>query len=325
MTVSLQDKITAANYNTLQSRVANILGTGSGTSGYGQALNSSTVNAQDVVTAAHMTALKQDITNGRVHQTGSVTALGDIAAQEVIGADATYERVDLTYDEVDDETDATLVGAESSKGFNDYFSEVQNLEDDRFAVDLTQASIETVDTSTRTTQWNGTITHTFTVTFDNANHRRYFFNSGGEIQFRANLSNGSGAKDNDWATMINNMGTISFNYTSTQSTGTGTGSSIGDSDVTNSFQNIFEKAGSGVYAENRYIIKARSQSNKTIDFQIEFQDNDVGEGLNPPGYTPVDENVQYISGTLTSTVLQKRATGSYVSVSTPAYTTTSEL
>lgn len=305
MAVNKLDKITAATYNTFQSRVATILGTGVESSGYGQSLNSSTVSATDTVTAQDLENLRDDINNARVHQTGSLTPLVEIEPRDVIAADTS--------------------GSDTTKGFNDYDTQITNVENDRFLVDDSQVSIEAGITSTRTTQWNGTITHEITVTFPSSNARRYFFNAGGEIQFKAQLSNGSGAKDNDWATMLSNMGTISFKYTSTSATGSGTGTDIGNYDLTGTYQQIYEKAGSGVYAENRYIIQARSTANNVINFRIRFEDNDVGEGLNPPGFTPVDENVLYISGTLLSTVQQKRSTGSYVSTTSPNYTNTSTL
>ena len=43
MAVSTGDNITAAQFNSLQSRVSNIMGTGSGDSGYGQTLSSAQV------------------------------------------------------------------------------------------------------------------------------------------------------------------------------------------------------------------------------------------------------------------------------------------
>ena len=47
--------ITAARLNNLQSRIALILGTGSGTSGYGQTVVSSQVNnTSDIVDADHI-------------------------------------------------------------------------------------------------------------------------------------------------------------------------------------------------------------------------------------------------------------------------------
>lgn len=305
MPVSVYDKITAATYNTLQSRVANIMGTGFGNSGYGQAIQSATVAANTVITATQLEQLRDDINNARVHQTGSLTPLSEIQIRDIIAANTS--------------------GGDATKGFNDYEEQIGLIEADRYLVDGTQVSVEAGISSTRTTQWNGTITHRLTVSFGSENARRYFFNTGGEIQLKAQLSNGSGAKDNDWATMLSNMGTVRINFENTQSTGTGTGSAIGNYDLTTSLQTIFTKTGSGVYAENAYVVKASAPSTSTIDIQIEFQDNDVGEGVNPPGFVPVDENVQYISGTLTSTIQQKRATGSYVSVTGPSYANTATL
>jgi len=230
MSVNVRDKVTAATYNTLQSRVANIMGTGFGNSGYGQAIQSATVSANSVITATQLEQLRDDINNARVHQTGSLTPLSEIQVQDIIAANTS--------------------GGDATKGFNDYDEQIGLIEADRYLVDGTQVSIEAGISSTRTTQWNGTITHRLTVSFTSENARRYFFNTGGEIQIKAQLSNGSGAKDTDWATMLSNMGTVRMNFENTQSSGTGTGSSIGNYDLTTSLQTIFTKTGSGVYAEN---------------------------------------------------------------------------
>ena len=40
-------------------------------------------------------------------------------------------------------------------------------------------------------------------------HRRHFFNAGGEIRLSAALT-GSTAKDSDWGTMLGNMGQVIF-------------------------------------------------------------------------------------------------------------------
>lgn len=307
MTVNVKDIITAATYNTLQSRVAQVLGTGDvgSDNGYGQSLSSSQVSATTVITATQLDNLRTDINKAKVHQTGSLSTLGDIAQKDLISADT--------------------ISGDTTKGFNDYDNAVGTIQADKFLCDDTQASVEAAISSTRTTQWNGTITHSFNVTFTSANSRRHFFNSGGSIRFQAQLSNGSGSKDNDWATMLSNMGTISFAYNSTTATGSGTSTAIGNYQLTTNLQTIFTKNGSSVYAENAYVIKAKELSSSQIEFRIEFQDNDIGEGLNPPGYIPIDENVLYISGTITSSVTQRRATGSYVSVPSPSYTNTATL
>ena len=61
-------KVLASEYNALQSNVATILGTGSGTLGYGQTLNSAQVTTTNKITAAQWTNLVTDINNCVGHQ-----------------------------------------------------------------------------------------------------------------------------------------------------------------------------------------------------------------------------------------------------------------
>lgn len=313
MAVTDGDSITAAQYNGLQSRINTIMGTGSGTNGYGQTLASSQVSAGDVITAADFDNLRTDLNKANNHQSGSNAAIGNIAVGQIIGADAS----------------GTSLGAlnVTTEGFNDYDVAVGVIETNKLLLDSGNSSVESAKTSQRTSAWGGggggTVDHQFTVTFSSANARRHFFNSGGEIRFSASRTGGSGSKNNDWTTLLSNMGTIKMNYTQTTSTGSGSGSSIGSNDLTGSYQTIFSKSGSGVYAENLYRIRARQDSSSVLRFDIDFQDNDLGDDQGGAGSTgPVDENV---TGTLTSTIQQLRATGSNVSVVSPTYTNTSNL
>lgn len=304
MAVTVGSIIQDSDFNSLQSRIGAIMGTGSGTLGYGQTLASSSVVAGTTITATHFNNLYTDISKAYVHQNGTLpTTLASVSIGDTIGANTSSG------------TNSTL------KGVNDLETVLASVEASPLVVSASQASVESKLTSQRTTAWNGTITHVFTVTFSDANHRRYFFNTGGEIRISASLTGGSGAKDTDWATMLTNMGTIKLNYTETVSTGTGTGSAIGNYDITSSSQTIFTKTGSGVYAENSYVVKVLQLSTSQIQFTIEFQDNDAGD-LQDVGGTAIDENV---TGTLTSTISQYRATGSYVSVATPTFSTSSAL
>lgn len=309
MSVNTGDIITAAQYNGLQSRVATIMGTGSGTDGYGQSLSSSQINAGADITALDMDGLRIDINKANNHQLGSNASIGNIGVGDVIGAAASGTDPDNL-----DQTD---------KGFNDYDTAVGILETNKFLLDAGNSSVEAAISSTRTTAWNGVIEHVFTVTFADANQRRYFFNSGGEIRFSANLSGGNDPKGTDWATLLSNMGTIKFNYTQTSATGTGTGSNIGNNDLTTSYQTIFTKTGSGVYAENDYNIAAKRDSNSVLRFRVQFRDDDTGDQQSfGAGSGPVDEDVE---GRITSSIQQLRATGSNVSVATPSYSNVSTL
>jgi hypothetical protein len=75
--MAVGDIITAARYNNLQSRVATVIGQGSGDAGYGQGLSSSQVATSEVVTASHMALLFADLDAGIKHQTN--VASNDIA------------------------------------------------------------------------------------------------------------------------------------------------------------------------------------------------------------------------------------------------------
>tara|TARA_B100000424_G_scaffold269574_1_gene266828 strand:+ start:367 stop:1311 length:945 start_codon:yes stop_codon:yes gene_type:complete len=314
MAVSTGDNITAAQFNSLQSRVANVMGTGSGDSGYGQTLSSAQVAVTDTVQATDMINIKTDIDKANNHQIGSNSSVSDIAVGKVVGADATGD------------TTATLT--DTSGGFNDYETAVGVIETNKLLIDSGNSSVESAISSQRTTSWNGIITHDFNITFSDANQRRYFFNAGGEIRFSASRTGGSSySKNTDWTNMLSNMGTIKFGRTDTTCTGTGTTTTIGNSDLTSTYQTIFTKVGSGNYAENEYEVQARYSTvdgqDKVLQFTVRFEDNDAGDqqGGSKPG-AAVDEDV---SGTITSTIQQLRATGSNVQVATPSYTNTSTL
>lgn len=157
----------------------------------------------------------------------------------------------------------------------------------------------------QTTSSSGAVT-----TATGVDHRRHFFNAGGEIRFSPTITGGTGSKFADWSTILTNMGTVKFNYTTATATGSGTSYNIGNFDLTSSYQTVFQKTGSGVYAENAITIYARgSQNSNVVYFKVELSDADTG------GF---DET---INGTVTSTISQLRPTGSYVSLITPIFQT----
>ena len=65
--------VTASRYNAIQTKVANVLGTGSGDKGYGQSVTSGQVTTGDQVTAVHIANLRTDINKCILHQTASAT------------------------------------------------------------------------------------------------------------------------------------------------------------------------------------------------------------------------------------------------------------
>jgi hypothetical protein len=291
--MAVGDIITAARYNNLQSRVATVIGQGSGDAGYGQGLSSSQVATSEVVTASHMALLFADLDAGIKHQTN--VASNDIA---IIAATDLIE-------------DANNI---NKKGVAEYENLTTTLEGDRFLCEANQATVESAIQGAYSVAWNGQLDHIVNVTFTDYNHARNFFNAGGEIRFAANITPvGSEAKTIDWATMLANMEVIGFNYFRTLATGSGTGASIGFHQLTTSYQQIFDKQGSGQYTENHYIIEAKGNvaTPDVVTFRINFNDDDPTD----PG-TPTDE---FVTGTLTSIITQFRATGVNVSVPTPTY------
>ena len=317
------DIISAARYNTIQGRIAALLGPGSGDKGYNNTVASYAVPVSDEVTVDHMSNLKTDYTKLYVHMFGTLP--GGLIAQDVNTRVVSGE-TGLVWDDL----------------YAEYESTITNLESNRFLIDADYAALESTSVnSTRTTVWGGSalpqsITHEFTVTFASENARRGFFNAGGEIRFAASLTHSLGPTDPDyqktvdWQSMFAAMQTVKFAYTSTNSynlnstptdvsddsiNGAGVGTSIGNLDLTTSYQTIYTKTGSATYVDNEYTIKAKLDSTSKIRFLITFQDDANGTG-------GADERV---NGTVVSTISHLRADGSYVNNPAPSYSLVSGL
>lgn len=269
--MAVGDTITAARYNTLQARVATVLGKGAGNEGYGQAVTSSQVSANTTIEATHMSDLYTDMRKCRIHQTGSIPAeIASIAIADTI-----------------EDSNAT-----NKKGLAQYEALSLDIVNDRLLIAAGQASVEDGVESFTDTDWNGTIYHEVTVTFQAysvtngdgsttsitaTDHRRAFFNAGGEILFSGSLASGGGAIDTDWRNLLNAAGTIRMSYT--QTTNGSEGTLIGHADLTTSYQTIFTKTASS-YAENDFTIQAKEDSSggAVLRFRIYFNDD---KGPNP--------------------------------------------
>jgi hypothetical protein len=306
--------ITAARLNNLQSRIALILGPGSGTSGYGQTVVSSQVNnTSDTVEASDLNNIYTDMVKARIHQVGvNETGIRQVIANLNSIAEETSTQINSGGSSSND-AEGTF------KGIADYEGLMNSIEGDKLLLHSSQSALEPKITSTRSATWNGLIYHKFTATFNGSEERRHFFNAGGEIRLSANNSSASTPKGYDWAALCNEIGTIKFSSEITSSTGNGQGYAIGNNSLTSAYQTCFLKTGSGsysgIYAGNLYTIKARNANPQVIEFRVEF--NDVVTDNN------VDNNVD---GALTSSIQQLRAVGatSITSVS-PTYFTSTQL
>jgi hypothetical protein len=297
--MAVGDLITASRYNSLQSRINVIMGTGSGDSGYGQSLASAQVAVGSSVDLTRVLNLRSDMIRARQHQTGN---------NEGPSPGTGAFPVVTTADQI---TDAFAANLES---------QMTTIETNKLALGAGQFT-DTTDavTSQRTTGWNARLTHNVTIDFGSADAARHYFNTGSDIRIRATLTGGTGDSIyNDWVTMLSSMGTIIFNHNSTNRTGTsGTAQpSRGWYQLTTTNQEIFRRVGSGVYSANTYIVNAaRNSTGSQLLLNIQFNDD---KGGNPN----FDENV---TGTLTSRIDNRRATGSNVARAQPTFTNTATI
>jgi hypothetical protein len=291
--------ITPSDYNSIQSQINVLLGTGSGQNGYGQPVISSQISLGAKITALEWANLKLDILKIANHQ---------------------GTQLDTAISSLPTITSGTKITANQS---NLFVNSVPVLQTNKFALAefSDELLVPTVD-STRTANWNTTVRHFFTVTFSSINNARFFFNAGGSIRIIPGfVKSASTSINNSWDTLLNTIGAISFNHTQTTASGSspGSGSSIGFYDLTDNFQQIYTKSAS-VYTENDYTIRARCNvANNTnggatqVLFEVYFNDNKTGN---------IDENV---TGTLSNSVRMYRPSGSNVNVVAPTSTTTVRL
>ena len=313
--------ITAQRYNELRTLVNKILGnsvTATPTYGYGETFNTTPVVgdyltnelATNKVTAAQFESLYIDLIRLRAHQVG--TALVTIDPFVVGDYDtnlSSTDKIELAY----------IQGLESL---------ATDIETDRFLIDTSGqaqivnlknsggAQIQSSRLNSASGSWNGTLSHIFDITFNNDAQRRQFFNAGGQVRFSARVAyTGSQAKTVDWQTEMSDMGVTSFRASDTiNNNSEGTGSSIGNSDLTGTYQLCYSKAGGASYARNDYRISAYSVNNQVIRFKVEFNDNrpnNLSFGIDEPVFGDFFSTIELlqptgtvsINGTLYDTVV----------------------
>lgn len=295
-------KILATDYNTIQTKVARVLGptVSDGDYGYGQTVLSSQVDTSLLITAQQWTNLRTDLLFARQHQTGmdESAALGTIPGGTVTVKEATRAA---------------------------YLTMANNIETDRlvvppFGTGVTLPQGELVDALVpqvaRYSAWNGTIGQTVTFTWDSYDKARYFFNSGGQLHFAASRSGGTAAKDLNWSSLLNQMGTVKFDYTRTWSAdvmpnsySTSTGYYDLPSDT--SFVALYTKYGGDIYSANYFQLLGRyTSSNKNqLEFVLRFADGDGPNNPGTAGQTPPYHTDENVTGTLTTNIKILRAYG----------------
>jgi hypothetical protein len=284
--------ILATDYNTIQSNVNNILGIGSGDYGYGQSVTSSQVARTNRITVAQWNALRTDLLKARNHQT-SVDESGTLTVASTTTRIREADR--LAYSTFSNLITTNRLVTPPS----------------------TQASLTTLQTVTRTSPWATTISHQVTITFLSENDSRFFFNSGSSIKFSSSMTGYSAGisllVNQSWATLLANMGIISFNAYSTTASGTGTAQAIGFYNLTTTNQLVFTKLveAGNQYTPNQYELYVRKSGNSIVFTPTWSYVSDGNYG-----------NFEPANGTLTSLVQAYTATGPNVSVTAPTSSTT---
>jgi hypothetical protein len=283
--------IKSIHYNDIQSKISNVLGVGSNDYGYGQTVLSSQVPLGAKISSNQWSNLRTDILKTRIHQSGVNESLTNPTVATTITDGDRQAYLDMA---TLCETNRTIIPPTS------------------------QATRATLINSTYTTAWNGTLTHTVTITFASAAAMRYYFNTGGFFDITASRTNGSSnLKNSSWSTMLTNIGTLRFGRTNTTRIDTGnnttTISSVGYTGLTTADQKLYTKSTeSTTYTPNEYNFSVKTANTGTqLIMTMVFTD------LSGQPNTPWGSD-EYIDGTISSVVESYRATGDNVSITLPS-------
>jgi len=267
--------ILAAQYVTIQDKAQSLIGTGSGTRGYGQTVQSSDVFTGNTITKAQWDLIKFDIINIKLHQDGVLPGVVTVNVGDPIG-----------------------FGASSPN--NNYDTLLETAIANRFQLASSQSVVNSAASRTYTTPWSTSLTSTLTCTFSTADQARYFFNSGGKVRFTSTLSGGSSTPQiNAWVNFLASVGTQSF--------GADTGI-VNYYNLTNSFQTYYQSSLSSPYSANNYRLEARTDvSNNSsgtatqLFLRVTLSDSYVDPGAPAPG--------DLVDGTLTIAASELKASG----------------
>lgn len=287
----VNDTIRVPDYNDIRNKVIGVQGTGSGNSGYGQTLLSSSVSEGNTVTINEWGALRYDIVNAYKHIYGSAPVI-------VVPALGNTVRYDTDF------TPSSDMAVEAP--VTQYNTYADQLIANRFTVHPSQSATQAVTPSATTwpgiygNSWNSRIACTVTASWPSANAARHFFNSGGQIRFASSRTGGSSTTQCiSWTNILSSAGTQIFSAVLPNS-------GIDPNDGTNyfrcssSYQVWYSVSGSSPYGSNTYRISARTPSvadnslgeASTVEFLIEFIDNyvDPGTVIQPGEGAPRDPN-----------------------------------
>lgn len=281
--MAIGDFISATDYNTIRTKIQNVMAIGAGNFGYGQTTFSSLISAGNSVTKNQWDALRYDIYNAILHQTGSAPSLTTVSVGDVIRYGASQPN--FQYDTIADQATAN-----------------------RFDLGTGQFVTEAINTTSFSSSWYQSVSSTTSITFATAEQARFFFNAGGKIRFASSRTGGNGeAQNTAWSNLLSTAGAQAF---------AGSLAGVNFFSLTSSYQTFAEVSGSSAYSNNKWRLEASCNvSSNTlgtaniVNFRITwldaYTDPPTGGGYSPGDFPPGD----LVDGTLTLTVDQVRPAG----------------
>lgn len=167
-------------------------------------------------------------------------------------------------------------------------------------------------TSASSTRYAGSHIVEHSITFNNANEARWFFNAGGKIQINITRTGNGGAsatsKDTSVSDLITALGDLQLKSQTSSRSGTGEtvstdGTNIGFYDLTTSYQTIIELTqDSGTYTSMYFKVEAKADaaagSAQVVTIKTSIVDPDAGDSEYTAGNTEaVDQYANFIGTT----------------------------
>ena len=298
--MTLGTNVFAAQYVAIQNKAESMIGTGSGTLGYGQTVQSSDVFSGNLITKAQWDLIKFDIINIKFQQDVNIPPVINVNVGDPIGFGPSSPNTNY---------DILLEDAIAK----------------RFLIAGSQSIVAAKASQTYSTPWSTQAQATLTVTFADSNQGRYFFNSGGKIRFTASLVGAAVSPQiTAWVNFLNSVGTQGF--------GADTDPLVNYYTLTNSYQIYYQNFLSSSYSANSYRLEARTNvaDNSTgTATQLEIRATLLDSYIDPDTITGnVEPPGDVVNGTLTISVSELKASGQLqpsgtFSITSPSYSLSS--
>ena len=298
MAYSSGDLILDDHYNNFATDTNTIWGTGTGMSGYGQSNTVSSVSAGSTITATQWATLLSRITSAANHQGSSITSISSPSAGNTISA-------------------YTALSGNITTINNNKLNAAAN------GTDITSGGA-----ATYTSEWRGSSTATFTITFASAAAARYFFNAGGMFRITSSRSGGySNNKNAEWTDLCSGIGTVCFT-SSGSSTIAGTAynagitkigghgsaptlNQVGYHGLTNSNQQTFiQYANTAPYTANFIKIEVKDNNSNVVTVTVTYVDAAADTMTDPVGASQTHD---IVNGTLSTTLVARPPSTTYIS------------